>query len=243
MFGPGTAAPRLRRRGEPVPACRAAALPRRPRDGWHRGVARRAAGRRGLARSGASTARAAWSVSRSSGWPGRSSLDLLLIADISEGVPRVAGRRLGSNGRSRSLWSSRRIAVIVAVLRYRLYDLGRVVSRTVSYAVLSALLLGVYLAMVTGPGVSRSRTAPPSPWPPPPWPRPPCSSRFASASRRSSTTGSTEPLRRGSHRGGVHPTAARAGRPRRRARRAAHRRTATRCSRPPQTCGCARSSR
>ncbi|HZJ05029.1 MAG TPA: hypothetical protein VFD59_06115 [Nocardioidaceae bacterium] len=41
------------------------------------------------------------------------------------------------------------VGVIVAVLRYRLYDLGRVVSRTVSYAVVTALLLGVYLTLVT----------------------------------------------------------------------------------------------
>jgi hypothetical protein len=37
----------------------------------------------------------------------------------------------------------------VAVLRYRLYDLGRLVSRTVSYVVITALLLGVYLLLVT----------------------------------------------------------------------------------------------
>jgi hypothetical protein len=42
------------------------------------------------------------------------------------------------------------VCVAVAVLRYRLYDLGRLVSRTVSYAVITALLLGVYLLLVTG---------------------------------------------------------------------------------------------
>ena len=41
------------------------------------------------------------------------------------------------------------VCVGVAVLRYRLYDLGRVVSRTVSYAVLTALLLTVYFVVVT----------------------------------------------------------------------------------------------
>ncbi|MGI8537067.1 MAG: hypothetical protein ACR2K2_11335 [Mycobacteriales bacterium] len=39
--------------------------------------------------------------------------------------------------------------IAVAVLRYRLYDLGRLVSRTVSYAVVTALLLGAYLTPVT----------------------------------------------------------------------------------------------
>lgn len=48
------------------------------------------------------------------------------------------------------------VCVGIAVLRYRLYDLGRLVSRTVSYAVLSALLLGVYVAMVS----AASRVAP-----------------------------------------------------------------------------------
>jgi hypothetical protein len=39
--------------------------------------------------------------------------------------------------------------VAVAVLRYRLYDLGRLVSRTVSYVVITALLIGLYLLLVT----------------------------------------------------------------------------------------------
>jgi hypothetical protein len=41
------------------------------------------------------------------------------------------------------------VCVGVAVLRYRLYDLGRLVSRGVSYAVLTAMLAGIYLALVT----------------------------------------------------------------------------------------------
>lgn len=41
------------------------------------------------------------------------------------------------------------VCVGVAVLRYRLYDLGRLVSRTASYAAVTAMLLGVYLTLVT----------------------------------------------------------------------------------------------
>ncbi len=63
-----------------------------------------------------------------------------------------------------------RSAVAVAVLRYRLWDLDRLVSRTVTYALVTALLVLPYLLVVpaaTPPG-RRLRAA--WPWPPPPWP-------------------------------------------------------------------------
>jgi hypothetical protein len=40
------------------------------------------------------------------------------------------------------------VACVVAVLKYRLYDLGRIVSRTVAYAIVTGLLVGVYAGLV-----------------------------------------------------------------------------------------------
>ncbi|MEP6697817.1 MAG: hypothetical protein ABJA34_13210, partial [Pseudonocardiales bacterium] len=44
------------------------------------------------------------------------------------------------------------VCIAVAVLRYRLYDLGRLVSRTVSYAVVTGTLLAMYFGLVTAVG-------------------------------------------------------------------------------------------
>ena len=40
------------------------------------------------------------------------------------------------------------VACVVAVLKYRLYDLGRIVSRTVTYAIVTGLLVGIYAGLV-----------------------------------------------------------------------------------------------
>jgi hypothetical protein len=40
------------------------------------------------------------------------------------------------------------VAVAVAVLRYRLYDIDRIISRTLAYAIVTGLLVGLYAGMV-----------------------------------------------------------------------------------------------
>jgi hypothetical protein len=40
------------------------------------------------------------------------------------------------------------VAVAVAVLKYRLYDIDRVISRTLAYAIVTGLLAGIYAGLV-----------------------------------------------------------------------------------------------
>ena len=68
------------------------------------------------------------------------------------------------------------LACVVAVLKYRLYEIDRLISRTVAYAIVTGLLVGVYAGLVllaTGccRGTARSRSRDPR------WPRRRCSPR------------------------------------------------------------------
>jgi len=53
------------------------------------------------------------------------------------------------------------VGVGVAVFRYRLYDIGRVVNRTIVYGLLTAVLVGLYAAIVVGIGALVGGTSSP----------------------------------------------------------------------------------
>ena len=74
----------------------------------------------------------------SNGWPGELLWGLVVITPVA-GIP---------------------VACVVAVLKYRLYDLGRIVSRTVSYAIVTGLLVGVYAGLVLLATGLTGRTSP-----------------------------------------------------------------------------------
>jgi hypothetical protein len=82
------------------------------------------------------------------------------------------------------------LATGAAILRYRLYDLDRIVSRTLAWGLLTLLLGLGYAAVVLGLGRLLPR-APAWPWPRPPWPWPPPFSRPAATSNARLTASST----------------------------------------------------
>ncbi len=87
-------------------------------------------------------------------------------------------------------------AITIAVLRYRLFEIDRLVSRTISYALVSAVLIAVYACGDPARSRRSSRRSPRArPWRSRPrrWSSSRSSSRSGDASSGPSTAGSTEP--------------------------------------------------
>jgi hypothetical protein len=107
------------------------------------------------------------------------------------------------------------IALGVAILRYRLYEIDRLISRTLSYAILTALLVGTFIGLIA----LTTNTLD-------------ISSRVGVAASTLAAAALFNPLRRRGDRRRVHRAAARRGRDRRDPRRPARRRQPRRPANP-----------
>ena len=135
----------------------------------------------------------------------RQQLRWLVLAAALTGVGMLASAVLVAAGNDRLVgWVSGvcvvllPLAVGAAVLRYRLFDLDRIISRTLAYGVLTVLLGLGYAGVVLGLG----RLLPQAPvwwwrWRPWRWRR--CSSRPAATSSRWWTGAATTPPARSRH--------------------------------------------
>ena len=83
-------------------------------------------------------------------------------------------------------------AIGLAILKCRLYNIDRLISRTLAYAIITGLLVGVYAGLVLlATQLLHVRT--PVAVAHQPWPRRPCSTRCGCGCRRWWTAGSTAP--------------------------------------------------
>ena len=122
----------------------------------------------------------AWSCWPASAAPARwsaSSFGVLVVAvPVALAVAALAAQALTGNEVDLDWLPGICLAVLplgigAAILRYRLYDLDRIISRTVAYGLLTLLLGGGYALVVLGLGQLLGRESPWW-WRPPPWPWP-----------------------------------------------------------------------
>ena len=84
------------------------------------------------------------------------------------------------------------VSMGVAILRYRLYEIDRIMSRTLAYTIVTGLLIGVYAGLVLLATRVLSVNSPVA-VAGPRWPPRPCSPRCGAGCKRRWTGGSTGP--------------------------------------------------